>query len=122
LSIDLVAFLVDRAVVSSAEQREVRERGRAALRPVADVMPLAEREPAARKAAAAVPVMERAPQRRRDCPRPDPDLDDTPVGIVAHHHPARVARQARRRFRGNVRAPLEDGLAGLIRIRQGGFI
>jgi hypothetical protein len=38
--------------------------------------------------------------------------------IVPHHHPARVARQAPRRFRGNARAPLEDGLAGLIRIRQ----
>jgi len=52
LSIDLVALLVDRAVVPAAEQGEVRERGRAALCPVADVMPLPDGEPAAREAAA----------------------------------------------------------------------
>ena len=45
LSIDLIALLVDRAVVPATEQREVRERGWAALRPVTDVMPLAERSP-----------------------------------------------------------------------------
>jgi hypothetical protein len=38
--------------------------------------------------------------------------------IVPHHHPAGVARQALRRFRGNARAVLEDGLARLIRVRQ----
>jgi hypothetical protein len=118
LSIDLVALLVDRAMVSSAEQREVRERSRAPLRPMADVMPLAEREPAAREAATAVSVMECAPQRRRDRPSSRPDLHDPPVWIVPHHDAARVARQAPRRFRGNVCAPLEDGLTGLIRIRQ----
>jgi hypothetical protein len=37
---------------------------------------------------------------------------------VPHHHAARVARQAPRRFCRNARAPLEHGLAGLIRIRQ----
>ena len=37
---------------------------------------------------------------------------------MLHHHAARVARQAPRRFRGNVRAAVEDGLSGLIRIRQ----
>jgi len=41
LSIHLVALLVDRAVVPATEQREVRERRRAAVRPVADVVPLA---------------------------------------------------------------------------------
>src|SRR3989442_13767967 len=44
LSSHLVALLVDRALVPATEQREVRERGRAAVRPVADVMPPAERE------------------------------------------------------------------------------
>jgi len=33
---------------------------------------------------------------------------------MSHHHAARVARQARGRFYGNVRAVLEDRLAGLI--------
>jgi hypothetical protein len=39
VSIDLVALLVDRAVVAPTEQGEVRERGRAALRPVTEMMP-----------------------------------------------------------------------------------
>jgi hypothetical protein len=98
LPINLVALLVDRAVVPATEQGEVRERGRAALRPVADVMPLAEREPAARKAAAPVPVEERSPQRRGDRPGPGPNCHEVPVLIVSHHHPAGIARQAPRRF------------------------
>jgi hypothetical protein len=61
LSIELVALLVDRAVVPATEQGEVRQRGRAALRPVADVMPLAEPDPAAREAAPAVSVVKRPP-------------------------------------------------------------
>ena len=72
LSIDLVPLLVDRAVVPATEQGEVRERGGTALGQVTDVMPLAEREAAAREAAAAVPVKERAPQRRRNRPGPGP--------------------------------------------------
>jgi hypothetical protein len=39
--------------------------------------------------------------------------------VVSHHDSARVAGQAPRRFCGNVRTVLEDGLARLIRIRQG---
>ena len=42
-ALDLVALLVHRAVMAATEQREVRERGRAALRPVTEVMALAER-------------------------------------------------------------------------------
>ena len=37
---------------------------------------------------------------------------------MAHDHAARVARQALRRFRGNADAVLEDGLAGMIGVRQ----
>jgi hypothetical protein len=40
------------------------------------------------------------------------------VVIVAHNHPARVARQALARFRGNARAAIEHGLPRLIRIGQ----
>ena len=72
----------------------------------------------AREAAAAVAMMQRPPQRRRNRPRPGSHLHDTAVLIVAHHHAARVARQAPRRFRGNAHAPLEDRLARLIRVRQ----
>ena len=61
LSIERVALLVDRAVVPTTEQRQVRERGWASVRPVAEVMPLAEPHATAREAAAAVSVVERPP-------------------------------------------------------------
>src|SRR5216117_516777 len=92
LSIHLVALLVDRALVPATEQREVRERGRAAVRPVTDVMPLAEREAAAGKAAAPVPVVERPAKRWGDGPGAGADLDDLTIRGVPHHHSARVAR------------------------------
>ena len=57
---------MDRAVVPATEEREVRQRRRAAVRPVAEVMPLAEREPAAGKATALVPVVERLRQDSHD--------------------------------------------------------
>jgi hypothetical protein len=53
-SIELVALLVDGAVMPATEQGEIRQRGGAALRSVTDVMALAEPNPAAREAAAAV--------------------------------------------------------------------
>ena len=104
--------------MAATEQREVRQRGRAPVRPMMEVMALPERQPAAREAAALVAVVERAPQGRRNRPRPGPDLHGAPVLVVPHHHAARVARQALRRFRGNARAVLEHGLAGLIRIGE----
>jgi hypothetical protein len=64
LSIDLVALLVHRAVMAATEQREVRERGRAPVRPMMEVMALPERQPTAREAAALVAVVERTPQCR----------------------------------------------------------
>ncbi len=81
LSIDLVALLVDSAMVPTTQQREVRQRRRAALRPVLDVMALAEGHPAAREAAAAVPVVQRAPQGRRNRASPRAD-HSTPNGLA----------------------------------------
>ena len=63
--------------------------------------------------------MERPPKGRRDGPGAGADLDDPAIRGVPHHHAARVARQATRRFRGNVGAIFEDGLAGLIGIGEG---
>jgi hypothetical protein len=59
LSLELVALLVNGAVVPATEHGEIRERGGAALGPVTDVMALADSHPAARETAAAVSVMER---------------------------------------------------------------
>jgi len=98
LSIDLIAFLVHRAVMSATEQREIRERGGAPLRPVTDVMPLAERQPAPWEATALVTMVEGAPQCRRNRPGPSSDLHGATVFVVPHHHAAGIARQAPRRF------------------------
>jgi hypothetical protein len=62
------------------------------------VMPLADPHMAAREATRPVPVLQRPPQRRRNRPRPGPDLDHPPVPVVSHHDAARVARQAPGRF------------------------
>jgi hypothetical protein len=61
LSVDLVALLVHGAVMAATEQRQIRERGGAAVRPVTKVMALAKANCAAREAAAAVSVMKCAP-------------------------------------------------------------
>ncbi len=61
LAIELVPLLVDRAVVSATQQREIRERGGPAVRPVTDVMALAEPHAAAREAAAAIAMVQRPP-------------------------------------------------------------
>jgi len=61
LSRDLIALLVDRAMVPATQQGEIRQRGWAAVRPVTDVMALAEPNPAAREAATAVAMVERSP-------------------------------------------------------------
>ena len=58
---DLIALLVHRPVVPATEEREVRERCRTAVCPVAEMMSLGEAAAAPREAAAAVPVVERAP-------------------------------------------------------------
>ncbi len=106
------------AVVPATEQGEIREGGGTPLGPVTDVMALPEADPAAREPAAAVSVMERPPERRRDRAGPGTDFHNAAVPAVLHHHPTRVARQALRRFRGNVGAVLEDRLAGLVGIRE----
>jgi hypothetical protein len=122
LSIDQIALLVDGTVMAAAEQYEVRECRRATLGPVLDVVALAEVAVAARKAAIAVSMQQRSPQGGRNCARLGPDLEDTAVLIVPHHHATRVAGQALGRFRGNACAIFDDGLAGPIGILQDGGV
>ena len=119
LSIEVVAVFMDCAMVPATEQGQVRERRWTSVRPVANVMPLADTHSAPREAAAAVAMVQRSPHRRGNRARPRPNVHHPALLVMLHHHAARVARQAARRFRGNVRPILEDGLAGLIRIGQG---
>ena len=60
LAFYLVALLVDRAMVASAEQGEVSKRGGPPLGPVTDVVTLREAPMTPREAAAVVPMLKRA--------------------------------------------------------------
>ena len=97
---DVESLLVYRAMMSPAEHREVGQRRRTPVCPVAEMMPLAEGLAAAREAAAPVPSVKRSPQGGRNRPGPGPDLHRVAMLIMAHHHPAGIARQAPGRFRG----------------------
>ena len=108
--------------MAAAEQGQVRQRGGAALGPVTDVMALAEADVAAGEAAAAVAMLKSSPQRRGNRPRSGRDFHDAAVARVLHHDAARVTRQAPGRFRRNVGAVVEDGLAGLIGIGESGSV
>ena len=57
LAIDPITLLVDRPMVPATQQREVRQRGRAAFGLVAHVMAFTQRQPAAREAAALVAMV-----------------------------------------------------------------
>ena len=104
---------MDRPVIPATEQSEIRQRGGASLGPVTDVVALAEPNPAARESAAAVAVVKRPSQRRRDRPGLGIDFHDPAVPAVSHHHPAGVTRKALGRSSWNARAVFEDGLAGV---------
>ena len=49
-------------------------------------MALTGRQPAAREAATAIPVMERATQGRRNRAGPGAYLHQAAVGVISHHH------------------------------------
>jgi hypothetical protein len=100
LSIDLIALLVNGSVMATAEQYQIRERGRAPLGPVADVVSLAKAAVAAREAAGVISMEQRPPQCRRNRAGLGSDLEDAPVRIMLHLHPTRVARQVLGRFCG----------------------
>src|SRR3989442_8505056 len=104
LSIELVALLVNGAVVAATEQGEIRERGGAPLGPVTDVMSLSEPDPAAREPAAAVAVMERPPEGRRDRAQSSRHLIDETNESSPHPPPASLPPHAPRRFPRNVGA------------------
>ena len=104
--------------MAATEQDEVPQRGRPTLGPMTHVMALTDPHVAPREAAGHVPTPHGTPQRGRNRTRPRANFDRSTVVIVAHHHPTGVARQAPGRFRGNVAALFQHGLAGLRRFRQ----
>ena len=112
LSSNLVTLFVHGAMVAPTEHGQVRKRRRPSLSPVADVVALAEAHAAAREATAAVAVVERAAQGWGNRPTLRGHFNDPAVPGVLHHHAAGVAGQTSGRFRGNVLAALEHGLAG----------
>src|SRR5205823_6550921 len=68
--LDRIAFFVDGSMVPATQQGKVRQRRRASVRPVTDVMALAEGQSAARKAATAVTMVKGTAQRRWNRARP----------------------------------------------------
>jgi hypothetical protein len=79
---------------------------------------LAEADAAAWEATAAVAVFQGPTQRGRNGARAGAHFYHSTVLFVAHDDAGRVARQATRRLRGNVRATFEHRLAGRRRISQ----
>src|SRR5258708_13723757 len=93
---------MDRAVVRTAEEGEVRQYCRASVGPVTDVMALSKTDAAPGETTTAISVLKRPAQRRRDRSSAGADRGDTPLGAVAHPHSAGLACQAPRRFCWNV--------------------
>jgi hypothetical protein len=60
-SLHLVALFVNCTVMPTTQQREIGQRGRTALRPVVNVMSLADADTAAREATTGVSVVQGAP-------------------------------------------------------------
>ena len=94
LPLDLVALLVDGAVVSTTQEREVGQRRGATVGPVPDVVPLSEPGVAARESTATIAMLQRPTQGGRDRARARPDLQQVALGVVAHDNPAGIAGQA----------------------------
>src|SRR5580765_735186 len=101
VAIDLVALLVNAAMVTATQHDQIGERGGPAVSPVVNVVALNKAQSTSREAATMVTMLERPTNGRRNRAGPGPDLHHAAVGVMAHHHPARIARQALGRFRGN---------------------
>ena len=101
VKLHLQAAFVHRPVMPPAKLHQVVEPGRAAVRPVPDVVRIAPPGRAAREAATPIPRRERTAQRRRDRARLPADAEHLSGGAVGHDDPSGVARQPARRFRGD---------------------
>ena len=88
-------------VMPPAKLHQVVEPGRAAVRPVPDVMRIAPPGRATWEAATPIPRGERTAERRRDRARLPTDVQHLPGHAVGHDDPPGVTRQPLRRFRGD---------------------
>ena len=69
-----------------------------------------------------VTILERPSYRRRNRACPGADVGYTPLGVVAHDDPGRVAGQTLRRSGRNAHAVLEHRLPGLIGVDKDGGV
>jgi hypothetical protein len=99
---DPEALLVHRSVMAPAKQHEIVEPRLSAIRPVFDVMCIAEAVPAAREAAPSIPVVEGSANDGRHGPALAAHIEHRPIGGVAHDDTARITSDAPGRSRGNV--------------------
>jgi hypothetical protein len=90
-------------MMAATDENAIVESRGTAIGPVPDMVDVAVAESAAGKAAAAVPLLERSPNRRRHGPSPPAHIEYGSVRVVRHDHAARIAGQAPGRFRGNSR-------------------
>jgi hypothetical protein len=101
-NLDSETVFVHRPVVAPAKQHEIVEPRFSAIRPVFDVMCIAEAVPAARKTAPAIPVVEGSANGGRHGPALAAHIEHRPIGGVAHDDTARITSDAPGRSRGNV--------------------
>jgi hypothetical protein len=85
---------------------------------VVDVVTVPDTHVTARKATAAVAMLQRSTDRWRNRPGPRGHFHHPTVPGVLHHHAAGVTRQAPGRFRGNVLATFQHRLPGRLGVRE----
>src|SRR5262249_22809953 len=90
VAFDLKTLLVHRAVMSTTQERQIRQRRGSALCPVPHVMPLAERRSTPGEATPAVAMKECTSDRGRNRPRSRPYLHHSALFIASHHYATRV--------------------------------
>ena len=100
--LDSESFFVDGPVVVSAQEDEILELRRTAVRPVAYMVRIAVVAVTPGKPAPLVPVRERAADSRRDGPGLAADVQNGAIQVVAHGDGGGIARHAANRLRGNV--------------------
>ncbi len=121
-AIDFQAALVHRAVMKPAEQHEIRQLCRAALRPMLDVVPVDVPLVAATgENAAFVARCERTTQRGRDAARLATDIQRLTALVLGDRDDARIAGKAARGFDGSA-GPSSSSQRPALALAQRAFV